>query len=78
MPLEVEYGILFKHEIDILLDCAWVNFTLCKPADFATLQIVNELKTIQVFDLQSVLHNDDMNFAHALSIDREYSDNLYY
>ena len=78
MPLEVEYGILFKHEIDILLDCARVNFTLCKPADLATLQIVNELETIQVLDLQSVFHNDDMNFTHPLSIDRKYSDNLYY
>ena len=78
MPLEIENGIFFKNEIDIFLDCARVNFTLGKPADLATLQIVNELETIQVLDLQSVFHNDDMNFAHPLSIDRKYSDNLYY
>jgi len=78
MPPEVKNGILLKHEIDILLDCAWVNFTFGKPADLATLQIINELETIQVLDLQSVFHNDDMNFAHPLSIDCKYADNLHY
>jgi len=77
MPHQVKDTTLLCSEIYVFLDCAGVNFPTSESTNLATLQIVDKLKTFHVLNLKGVFHNDDVDFAHALAINRKNSNNLY-